>query len=530
MTAESVTPYRSQAQVGRDGFAQLVRAEWTKFRTVRGWVIGMLVMVALTVLIGLAGPLGSSIGCVGPAGTVCHRQSPPTGPGGVQVSDNFFFAHQPLTGNGTITVRVTSLTGLHPDLQGSPDDQGTSLVPGTVPWSKAGIIVKDGTGQGSTYAAMMVTGGNGVRMQYDFTHDTAGIPGAVSTSSPRWLRLSRSGSTIIGYDSTDGAHWTEVGTATLTGLPTTVQAGLFAASPDYTVTQNNFGGSSGQSTTAQAIGTFDNVGLQGGWGAGGWTGTVVGGSDNDPALPAPGFTPAPGGYTVAGSGDIAPFVVGDGGLQKTVGDALVGAFAGLIAAIVVAAMFITAEYRRGMIRVTLAASPRRGRVLAAKAVVVAGVTFVAGLVSAAIAIPLIEGIEQRKGYYLYPTALVTEVRVIVGTAAVLAVASVLALAVGTIVRRSAAAVAAVIALIIVPYILGVASVLPLGPALWMLRLTPAAAFAVQQSQVEYHQVATDYLPGAGFFPLAPWAGFSVLCAYAVAALTLAFVLVRRRDA
>ena len=44
--------------------------------------------------------------------------------------------------------------------------------------------------------------------------------------------------------------------------------------------------------------------------------------------------------------------------------------------IVIAAMFITAEYRRGLIRTTLAASPRRGRVLAAKAVVIGAVTFV----------------------------------------------------------------------------------------------------------------------------------------------------------
>lgn len=529
MTAETVTPYRSQVQAGRDGFAQLVRAEWTKFRTVRGWVVGMLVLIALTVLIGLAGPLGSSISCAGPGGGACHRQAAPTGPGGIPVSDHFSFVHQPLTGNGSITVRVTSLTGVHADLD-APDAQPPNLVPGTVPWAKAGIIVKGGTDQGSTYAAMMVTPDNGVRMQYDFIHDTAGIPGVVSAASPRWLRLSRSGTTVTGYDSTDGVQWTQVGTATLTGLSATVQAGLFAASPGYTVTQNSFGGSSSQGTSAQATGTFDNVGLQGGRGTGGWTGTIVGGADNDPSLPPAGFQRTPDGFTVSGSGDIAPQVVGDGGLLKTIGDALVGVFAGLIAAVVVAAMFITAEYRRGMIRVTLAASPRRGRVLAAKAVVVAAVTFVAGLVAAAIAIPLVEQVEQHKGFLLYPTPMMTQVRVVVGTAALLAVASVLALAVGTIVRRSAGAVAAVIALIILPYILGVASVLPLGPALWMLRLTPAAGFAIQQSQVQYHQVATDYLPSAGFFPLAPWAGFAVLCGYAVVGLGLAIVLVRRRDA
>src|SRR5207247_5479795 len=34
-----MTPYHSELHVSRDGFAQLLRAEWTKFRTVRGWVI-----------------------------------------------------------------------------------------------------------------------------------------------------------------------------------------------------------------------------------------------------------------------------------------------------------------------------------------------------------------------------------------------------------------------------------------------------------------------------------------------------------
>ena len=78
---------------------------------------------------------------------------------------------------------------------------------------------------------MMVTGGHGVRMQYDYTHDTPGLPGAVSAASPRWLRLTRSGDTLTGYDSADGTHWTRVGTVTLAGLPATVQAGLFVTSP-----------------------------------------------------------------------------------------------------------------------------------------------------------------------------------------------------------------------------------------------------------------------------------------------------------
>ena len=65
----------------------------------------------------------------------------------------------------------------------------------------------------------------------------------MSAAQPRWLRLTRSGDTITGYDSADGTHWTQVSTVQLTGLPATVQVGMFATSPGYTVTQNSFGGS-----------------------------------------------------------------------------------------------------------------------------------------------------------------------------------------------------------------------------------------------------------------------------------------------
>ena len=79
---------------------------------------------------------------------------------------------------------------------------------------------------------MMVAADHGVRMQWNYTGDTPGLPGAVSPANPRWLRLTRSGDVITGYDSADGTHWTKVGTVTLPGLPAAVQVGLFAASPD----------------------------------------------------------------------------------------------------------------------------------------------------------------------------------------------------------------------------------------------------------------------------------------------------------
>src|SRR6266700_2732270 len=527
MTAGTITPDRSGLEAGRDGFAQLLRAEWTKFRTVRGWVIGTAVAALVTVLIGLLTASGSHCSA---NGQTCHP-SVPVGPDGEAVTDSFYFVHQPLAGNGSITVRVTSLTGLLPTPPaGRSAPVGTR--PGLVPWAKAGIIIKDGTRQGSAYAAVLVTGGHGVRMQYDYTHDKAGLAGGVSAASPRWLRLTRSGDTLTGEESADGTHWTTVGTAHLAGLPATVQAGLFATSPGYSqITQQHFGGETGTGGPTQATAAFDQVSLQGTWPSGAWRAEAVGASGaGDSSLD--GFKQTGGTFAVSGSGDIAPEVVGSAGAGpgQPIERTLAGAFAGLIAVIVVATMFITAEYRRGLIRVTLTASPRRGRVLAAKALVIGSVTFVAGLVAAAAAVIFGAQLSRHKGTYVFPASWATELRVIAGAAALLAVAAVLALALGTVLRRRAAAVTLVIVAIVLPYILGVASVLPVGVSDWLLRITPAAAFAIQQAVPQYPQVTAVYTPTSGYFPLAPWAGLAVLCAYAALALGLAVVLLRRRDA
>jgi uncharacterized membrane protein len=83
--------------------------------------------------------------------------------------------------------------------------------------------------------------------------------------------------------------------------------------------------------------------------------------------------------------------------------------------------------------------------------------------------------------------------------------------------------------VVLPYILGTSEMLPLGAAQWVLRVTPAAGFAIEQSIPRYAHVAADYAP-PDYFPLSPWAGFAVLCGYAAAALAVAFVVLRRRDA
>ncbi len=553
MSTPVVTPYRSEQRPGRDDFPHLLRSEWTKFRSVRGWVIAMIAAALLTAL-----------AVVAIASTANGKQNPgahPTvaiGPDGEAVTDSFYFARQPLDGNGSITARITSLA------DGELPGQGTGTSTHTAqPWAKAGIMIKASTTPGSAYAAVMVTPGHGVRMQYNFTHDLAGLPGTPSAASPRWLRLARSGDTITGYDSTDGTHWTEIGTASLAGLPSTVQAGLFAASPQYVVGAQGFANNNNQPTyDTRVTADFDHVSLVGAAvkgagevGEGAWTVGHVG-FGTGPAQPAnvngvppvtqhcaqrgpckgvrtpqgSRFTEAGGRVTLSGSGgDIAPYVAP----LDPLGTVFKGSAIGLLAVIALGALFITAEYRRGLIRTTFAASPRRGRVLAAKAIVIGAVTFVAGLVGAAVALLIAERKLHSGGWVssVYPVWALTSghgLQIVVGTAGLLAIAAILALSAGAMLRRSAAAITAVVGLMIIPVILGV--ILPQDAAVWVLRLTPASAFGLQEGTPQYSQVMHACLPYNGCFPLGPWNGFAVACVWAVAALGLAVYVLRRRDA
>ena len=518
-----IIAHHSEA-VGHDGFAQLLRAEWTKFRTVRGWVIALGAAALAVVLLSFVSASGNrfSFCPTGPSSCTSRHLAVPTGPGGEPVTDSFMFVHQPLVGNGAVTVRVASLSGS--PVGGEPNGTPRAASPPVLaPWARAGIIVERDKSQGAAYAAVMVTGAHGVRMQYDYTHDAPGLPGAVAVSSPRWLRLTRIGDIITGYDSTDGSHWSDIGTAQLRGLPSTAQIGLFVASPAYFPSGSNIGNPS----TATA--SFDEISVRGDLPADSWTGEAIGANAFYPVLSTASswHRLSRNAFTITGSGDIAPRVGGSIFNGDTGTSILVGAIPGLIVLIVVATLFVTSEYRRGLIRVTFTASPRRGRVLAAKAIVVGSAAFAAGLVGTALAEVTAHHVLITNGNYLLPVSGPTEARVIVGTALLLAVAAVLALALGTAFRRSAAAVVTGIVLLVLPFIL--VYTLPAGASTWLMRLTPTAAFAVQGTQPNSPLVANAYTVTNGYYPLEPWAGLAVLCGYAAIALGAATWLLRRRD-
>jgi regulation of enolase protein 1 (concanavalin A-like superfamily) len=495
---------------GRDSFGRLVLAEWTKLRSVPRWAMAMLAAVVLTVLVSVLAASGSNYGGAGGPG-------PPIGPDGSGVRDDFYLVHQPLTGDGGVTAKVLSQTGV----------EGQSHE-----WAKAGIIIKESTRPGSQYAAMMITPGHGVRLQSDFTTDRAG---SQATTAPRWLRLTRSGASVTGYESADGANWTQVGTVQLPSLPRRVEVGLFVASPSAIKVERQFGSGAVVASPTSSTARFSDVvvtAAQPGRPAP-WSDQAIGGPDQAIGrFDLGSATQAGGVFTVTGSGDIAPLAAEQD--VDGVRESLTGVFVGVMVIVAVAVLFITSEYRQGMIRTTFAASPRRGRVLAAKAIVVGATAFVVGLVasfaSVLLALPILRANGLAPPVFQVPSLSDGPVlRVIAGTAALLALLAVLGLAAGAILRRSPAAIIVVVVPLLIPQL--IAGAVPLAAARWLMLATPAAGFSIQQTLEQRSDfVSSICLPEAGCFTTGPWVGFGVLCAYTAVALAAGFWLLRRRDA
>ncbi|MGW7077914.1 ABC transporter permease subunit [Streptomyces sp. NPDC054866] len=500
------TPPRgpSTVTVGRDGFLQLLRAEWTKLRTVRRWVLTLLAAVLVTVLISLFSAASSSVDIAG------GGSSAPTGPGGQSIRDDFTFVHRTLPADGSITARVTGPKGVSPDR--APE------------WAKAGVLVKENTESGSDYAALMVTPGHGVRFQSHFTGDVAG--GAASADKPHRLRLTRAGATVTAYVPADDGGWRKVGTAELDNATGAVTVGLFVASPNVQSMKREFGNVSLGDSPSRSTARFDEVTVKGAAGGADWQRTDVGQPNGDQGQ----LSRSGGTFTLSGSGDIAP---GTPMQPDLVAASLNGSQLGLVLIAALGVLFITAEYRRGMIRTTFVASPRRGRVLVAKAVVVGVVAFAAGLVASLASFLLSMPVLRENGHEppLFPEFSLSDgpvVRAVLGTAALLALVAVLALGLGALLRSTAAAITTVVVVIVLPLIL--VSVLPLGLSQWLQRLTPVAGFAIQETTPRYDQVASLCLPEDGCYPQGAWTGFATLAAYAVVVLGIAVWRVRKRDA
>jgi ABC-2 type transport system permease protein len=197
---------------------------------------------------------------------------------------------------------------------------------------------------------------------------------------------------------------------------------------------------------------------------------------------------------------------------------LTGIHLGQAAVAVAAVLMIGAEYGTGMIRLTLAAAPRRTRTLAAKAAVLTGAVAVAGVVAVIGSLAAGAALLPGRGYPALGLGDEPLVRAAFGTVLYLVLIALLGLGIATAVRESSAAVGIVLGLL---YLLPILETVVPDP-IWRRHLQQvgptSAGLAVQ---------ATGKLDA---LPIGPWAGLGVLSAWAAAAMLIGGLLLRFRDA
>ena len=195
---------------------------------------------------------------------------------------------------------------------------------------------------------------------------------------------------------------------------------------------------------------------------------------------------------------------------------LTGTFFAQLSIGVLGVLLISGEYSTGMIRASLAVVPRRLPVLWAKLVVCAGTVLLTMLASSFVAFALGQAVLSRKhlNVSLSDSGVL---RSIFGAALYLTVAALTALALGALLRNTAAAISTFVALFFV-----IPPLTQLLPASWtdhFVQYLPSNAGAM--------------MLGGTFgvtHPLSPWTGLTVMCAFAAALVAAAAWRLERVDA
>jgi ABC-2 type transport system permease protein len=183
---------------------------------------------------------------------------------------------------------------------------------------------------------------------------------------------------------------------------------------------------------------------------------------------------------------------------------------------VIGVLAFSGEYGTGMIRATLAVVPARLPVLRAKVIVLAGLVLPVSMLCAFTDFFAAAAIESSRGGSALSLTEPGVLREVAGSSLYLTVVVIIALALGALLRKTAAGLSAFAAVFfVIPIIVsalpqnirGFAPYLPsnAGGALWGTPQDTAHA-------------------------LSPWTGFAVLCGYAVVLTALAAWQLRRRDA
>jgi ABC-type transport system involved in multi-copper enzyme maturation permease subunit len=192
-----------------------------------------------------------------------------------------------------------------------------------------------------------------------------------------------------------------------------------------------------------------------------------------------------------------------------------GLILGQLVIAVLGALTITSEYSTGMIRTSLTVMPRRGTVFAAKAVVFTLVALAAGMVT------------SFGSYFIGQSIFATRhlnstigqpgvLRAVVGGGLFLGACGLLSYGIGALLRHTAGAITASVALLFVLFVLS-----GFLPGRWAVHVDKWIPFNAGGA-------IWENLSGQNMF--SPWVGFGVFCAYAAVAVVAGGVMFRTRDA
>ena len=202
---------------------------------------------------------------------------------------------------------------------------------------------------------------------------------------------------------------------------------------------------------------------------------------------------------------------------------LIGVDLGQAVVAVLAVLAVTEEYGAGMIRVTLAAIPRRGVMLGAKAVNIAGLALVTGapavagcLIAGRLLLPE-AGLGPAHGYALLSIAHGPTLRAAFGSVLYLGLIALLSLGIGTVFRDPAVSAGIVLGLLYLPPLL---AQLLSGP--WRRHIQQIAPMTAG--------LAIQATRNIRSLPISPWAGLGVLAAWAAGMLLVGLAVLKARDA
>jgi ABC-2 type transport system permease protein len=204
---------------------------------------------------------------------------------------------------------------------------------------------------------------------------------------------------------------------------------------------------------------------------------------------------------------------GERAIFSPIDNSLAGYHLAQLAVGVLGVLLISGEYATGMVRATFAAVPTRLPVLWAKAALYAAVTFVLMLAAALLAFV---GGQHFLASHGTTMSAPHAVQSIVGVAGYLTLIAVFAVALGFWIRSTAGGIATLFGLLLV--LPGIGQVLPTS---WQLHTLP---YLPSNAGASIFSINTD--PGM----LGAGSGLLVLTLWVVAALAVAAVMLKRRDA